>query len=259
MVQASLHGVWAKFNRACEHHKAIDRIFQAFLDDDPYSVTHKLEADGWYRFRWRVRGEPPPLERLSLLYGDALYNLRASLDYIVWQLVLANNGTPTQEHAFPCVRDEKNWASAVGQRLQGIERRWINEIADLQPFNATHRGDPQLHWLAILDYVNNINKHRLPTAAVWKLGEFRVRFDFLKPSPEADIPVNFPDEAIEDGAELVSHLLPGVPGEDFNVYVDQTPSVQITFADGLDYAWSRPDLIAWVRDAISVFEPAFGS
>jgi hypothetical protein len=37
----------------------------------------------------------PPLEQFALIFGDMLYNLRASLDYIVWQLVEVNGATLT--------------------------------------------------------------------------------------------------------------------------------------------------------------------
>lgn len=257
-----LNEVWAKFNRACEHEQMIDTTLQAFLDEhDPYHVTHNSENDGWYRFRWSVRPDVhPPLTAFSLHFGDMLYNLRASLDYLVWQLALANNATPTDRHAFPCVCEEAGWDSAVGDRLKGIERRWIDAIGDLQPFHAAKRGDDaRLHWLAMLHHLNNVNKHRLSSPSVWSLAEFAHRIEFLRETGQTEVPFEFPSGPIEDDAILFGHQLAGVAGRDFQVHMDEAPTVQITFRDGLDHDWKRADLIGWVRGAIAVFEPAFPS
>jgi hypothetical protein len=60
-----------------------------------------------------------------------------------------------------------NWASAVGQNLHGVDPAWIGEIERLQPFDPGHAGQrPEIHPLAILDHINNLNKHRLLPATL---------------------------------------------------------------------------------------------
>lgn len=126
-----------------------------------------MESDGWYRLRWKLQAPLPPLEQFALIFGDMLYNLRASLDYIVWQLVEVNGATLDWRTAFPCIKNSVNWASAVGQNLRGVDPAWIREIERLQRFDPGHTGQrPEIHPLAILDHVNNLNKHRLLPATL---------------------------------------------------------------------------------------------
>jgi hypothetical protein len=253
---ADLSGVWAKLDRACEHLEAFDRTLAEFLDAEPnpYLISHEMEPDGWYRFRWHVQADAPR-QRLALIHADALYNLRAALDYVVWQLVLEAGGTPTTQHAFPCVKKSKNWASAVGYRLQGVDPRWIAEIARLQPFDMSHGGQrPEIHMLAIIDEVNNLNKHRLLPATMMLLGIWAPRLHFRPDSPAAEMEMALTPE-IEDGAEFFRFRF--VPPVDFEVEVDEDPTIRVSFPDGLNHDWTLAQAVAWVRTAIAVFEPAF--
>lgn len=82
-------GPWAKFRRAEIHSDEFDRVLLGHLETKPYSITRHFDAEsGWNEFRWKVAPDArPPSEDLALIFGDILSNLRASLDYLVWQLV----------------------------------------------------------------------------------------------------------------------------------------------------------------------------
>jgi hypothetical protein len=195
---ADLTGVYAKLNRAREHSDAFDRCFDEWIESDPYRFTFKLEPEtGWWRFYWQVL-KPPPVD-LPLIFGDLLTNLRGTLDYLAWQLVLLSGQQPTDRTAFPIVKEGKNWGSACGDRLAGINAQWVSMVESLQPY---HRLDaPELHPLAVLDHVNNINKHRALPITVMRLQSW-------KPSIGGDIggrTVQFeirPLQPVEDGAEF---------------------------------------------------------
>src|SRR5205085_8644277 len=90
-------------------------------------------------------------------------NLRTTLDYLVWQLVLVTGKRPGRRTGFPVVRRAKDWEVQSRAALRGVEQHWVDEIEARQPY---HRPDrPSVHPLAILDHVNNLNKHRfLPVA-----------------------------------------------------------------------------------------------
>lgn len=257
---ASLADVQAKFDRACIHAETLRLAAAKAVGGQPYFVTHQTESDGWHVFRWRIRREPD-LGGLSVLYGDMLYNLRATLDYIVWQLVLANNGTPTNQHAFPIVKLSQNWAAAVGWRLQGVDPRWINAIAQLQPFDPSHGGIPERHPLAVLGYVNDCNKHRLLSPAVAVLQMFTYQLGIIVPNTSVAQVLAPPGAPVEDNAEVLRIRTPS--GEPFTVDVDREPAFQILFRDGLDHSdgwhYTNGTLIEGVRNAIAVFEPAFPS
>ena len=161
---ADLTGVRAKLRRAEEHRQAYDDLFESYLAASPYAIIFEYDPEtGWHTFRWSVESEPP-LEELALIFSDILGNLRSTLDYLVWQLVLLGGRKPGRQTAFPVVKREKDWRVQGGAALQGVPEEWAALIEAMQPF---HRFDrPDLHPLAILEHVNNLTKHRFLPAAV---------------------------------------------------------------------------------------------
>ena len=98
--------------------------------------------------------------RLALLAGDCLQNLRSSLDYLVWELVLATNNQPTDKHMFPVSLTGKSFKKALkGGRLEGIDPAALALIDSLQPYKSGELDAPGTP-LAVLDNLVNINKHR---------------------------------------------------------------------------------------------------
>lgn len=258
METASLAGITAKLDRAKTHAEEFDRRFVEFLQRKPYTIAIEFEGDPPHllRCRWRAK-EAPPID-LALILGDMLTNLRATLDYLVWQLVLANNQTPTDRNAFPCVRQGVNWKSARNDRLAGVAQRWADEIDNLQPYHRTQQ--PERHLLAVLDGINNLNKHRaLPVAVMtiptWDIvlkleaGQ-RVKFD------------NWLDRPIEDGVEFMRYRF-DPPLTDTNVYPDTDPTFRVAFRDGLDHSdgwtYTNADLVAWVENVVAILKPALTS
>lgn len=251
---ADLTGVWAKFHHAEAHLEAFDASFRDFLESEPYGVAIDFDSDASaYSLTWDVTRDPP-LD-LSLVNGDLWGNLRASLDYLAWQLVLAGSGAPTDRTAFPRVEKRQNWASAVGDRLRGIDPVWIAEIEKLQPY---HRADPARHQLSLLDSINNIYKHRLLPPVVLTVAETRLIISGgLGREFRGE---NFFQRPVEQGAEFMRIAVgQGGPVDDLQVHMDRGTVFRISFSDGLGDSWDTEDVFAWVRDAIAVFEPAFTS
>jgi hypothetical protein len=250
-----MDGVRAKLRRADFHRKSFDALLRSFLEDDPYPISFHFDTEtGWHRFVWHVRKEAPKKD-FALIFGDMLSNLRGTLDYLAWQLVLVSGNTPTDRTMFPVVKDPGNWASHRGDRLAGVEDHWAGEIEKLQPY---HRADhPEWHKLAILDYVNNLNKHRALPIAITSADLFVQRVD-VRSMPVGDR-LEFEtgvDKPIEDDAyafrfRWVEQRL------ELPVDMYQPPTIRISFRDGLGYNWTNDDLFAWVERAIRIFEPAF--
>jgi hypothetical protein len=166
-VMADLKPILAKLGRAKTHAQRFDEVAQEIFNRRPFELVGGEEEDG-FAIRWKQNGEYPDFEPLSLIFGDMLYNLRATFDYLAWQLVLLNGEEPSRDTSFPCVRKSENWDNnTVKKQLKGIPPRWVDEIKQLQPFDARYTGAPETHPLAVLDEANNVNKHRmLPIALV---------------------------------------------------------------------------------------------
>lgn len=262
MKTGSLRPVLRKLNRAKLHAEEFDRTWQHFVQSGAYAFTVEVDSEPPHavHWRWKVRSwttdEVSRFESLPLILGDMLYDLRATLDYLVWQLVLVSGHSPTDQHSFPCVRNRKDWGSARGRCLAGVERQWADEVERLQPY---HGENPVRHLLSVLDTINNVNKHRTLPAAVATAQEFAfgmhvtggtvMHFD------------HWLDRPIEDGVEFCRvYGEPPITEPKFDVNAD--PPLRIAFRDGFDHSdgWTylNADLLDWVETAVAIFQPAFG-
>src|SRR5215831_2555648 len=136
---ADLSGVLAKLDRAEEHRLEFDGLVEDYVGGEPYTIYSQYDPEtGWHTLRWQALREPP-LQRLALVFGDMISNLRTTLDYLVWQLVLAAGNRPGRRSSFPVVRRAKDWAVQGRTALRGIEPRWVGEIESRQPYRRPER------------------------------------------------------------------------------------------------------------------------
>ncbi len=176
MSQPSLDGARAKVERAREHIAELDKLAAEYVDESG-SVefyTTKL-ADGWTA--GRVRTNAPPPQRLALVCGDAVHNLRTALDYLVWQIGIADTGIVSTRSLFPIVQPERaaHWASIAGDRLALLSKDHVEAVRLLQPFVDQSDGSPNVI-LGALDAMENRDKHRLelPVATAVFKADFAV-------------------------------------------------------------------------------------
>lgn len=230
-----------KLAHAEAHAREFESLWKEFVHSGAYGYTSYLDrrtpedSPNSLHCKWQINREPGP--EFALIQGDFLSNLRASLDYLVWQLVLAAENTPTYRNAFPRVRGESDWGRARGDRLAGVDERWANEIKELQPYNRTDR--PERHLLAVLDHVNNINKHRVlqttvATAMSWSPVIHAQGGQGYRIEHWLDVP-------IEDGLEFF-RITFDPPVNELPFGPDTNPPLRISFSDGLDHSdgWNTP-------------------
>lgn len=167
-----LDGCRAKVERATEHVEELGREMSAFLAQERYRILTEFPSPTEFVARIELVTDPPL--RLGTIVGDALNNLRAALDHLVWQLVIANNETPGRHSQFPIIRDPKLWEKVTHRNhergpgpLKGIVNG-LPEIEALQPYNA---ADPESDPLARLAELSNADKHRVLNAAFLSLPE----------------------------------------------------------------------------------------
>ena len=66
------------------------------------------------------RDEPETLYEYSVVVGEVAHNLRSSLDHLVWQLVIANGGSPDHRNAFPIISRESDYQKQSESKLRGL-------------------------------------------------------------------------------------------------------------------------------------------
>lgn len=255
MTKPTLQECRAKLARADHHRGSFERVFDTFLNQDPYSITVDFDPEsGWHDFRWKV-DQDAPVDELALIFGDILTNLRSALDYLVWQLVVLAGKQPTDRNSFPIVRNLENWRSARSDRLRGVEDRWIDKLNSLQPYHS--QDAPDLHPLAILDRVNNINKHRALPLGVVSTAEWRTLIDVEAMAAGDQLEFHsFPDEPIEDDGSLFRFRWKEERRR-LEVPLVGKPTFRVLFVDGVERVWTIDEIFQSVRDCLSLFETAF--
>jgi hypothetical protein len=167
---ASLDAVLQKTNRAAEHLKVLKSETLRFLQDHPgESISETTRESNRPVIGSTVNVLIPA--RIALIIGDVLQNLRSSLDYLIWELVLTTGYKPTDKSAFPICDYQAAFKMELRRhRLDDIPTPARTTIEGLQPY-WSGEGQQQHHNLRVLDDLSNISKHRrVALSAVTVLG-----------------------------------------------------------------------------------------
>lgn len=100
-------GINMKVKRAKEHINNLELLISGFRESKPYEVVRQEEPNGEITFRVKVKAQPP--QEWGAIIGDVIHNLRSSLDYLIWQLVLSNGKTPSKRTGFPICDNAKKF------------------------------------------------------------------------------------------------------------------------------------------------------
>jgi hypothetical protein len=146
-----------KVERAKQHIADLDRRIHLFFTGppNPYPILKEIDSEtGDLVFKL---GKCAPIpDDFPLIIGDALQNLRAALDHLVWQLILSNGNTPKVGTAgFPFMKCAENYKTESPKKVKGMAPEAIRMIDALQPYGG---GNEDLYGLHLL---NNVDKHRL--------------------------------------------------------------------------------------------------
>jgi hypothetical protein len=146
-----------KIQRANKHIKDFYTAREAFIKSDPYRVAVKRNSETRQLIYYLDSVASVP-DDLALIAGDALQNLRTSLDYLVHRLVKANGGTPSGHTGFPIFdaapitsKDKRIFA----RKIEGMKQEAKDIIHAIKPY----RGGDDVLWR--LHKLNIRDKHRL--------------------------------------------------------------------------------------------------
>jgi hypothetical protein len=140
-------------SRAKEH---LNSLELQLLSPDDGSIELVPEKDG-DRGILRINIKPKPSKKIGLIAGEFLYQIRSSLDHIVWHLVDTN---PLAKHStsdmFPICSNRGLFDAQVKRgRLHGVPAKAHAIIEALQPYNG---GDNPL---GILTKLHDVDEHRV--------------------------------------------------------------------------------------------------
>lgn len=150
----------------------------------------------------------PPL-RLGVILGDAVHNLRSAVDHLMWQVVLADGGEPTDKTCFPIFDSPTKFQKQVvkprergkASPLLGVSDDTLAAVERHQPY---HAQEGQAYGLGIVHTLSNIDKHQVVHPAIASLNERPPSvggsgFDFID--------MRWRPVVIREGAELARFFL----------------------------------------------------
>ena len=154
MDTLQLEGILAKVERA----RGTLANLTTEIDKHRESEVRRLEtAIGQRDLMAMDFDEPETLYGYAIAVGEIAYNLRSSLDHLVWQLVLSNGQTPNKRSEFPIFHSEDDYQTWGKSRMRGLTDNQMLMIEGLQPFRDATDIGPHL-WM--LYTICNIDKHR---------------------------------------------------------------------------------------------------
>jgi hypothetical protein len=174
-----LNGIRAKIERAKKHVSDFNSAWQLFRATDPYGYIVDFDAQtGHNVYKIKIHREIP--EIIPLCIGDAVHNLRASLDYLAWQLVDISGGTPGSHTYFPISKTEAKYKASSPGKVNGMGSQFVNMIDALKPYEIGDNGQAGNSGLWILSELDIVDKHRMMLIAAFHINLVSVGF---RPKP----------------------------------------------------------------------------
>jgi hypothetical protein len=160
-----------KIERANHHIKDLEVEISRFLNSGPYKTIGEMDAER--RPTYRISNVHPVPAEILAITGDAIQNLRSSLDYLTCALWSRTNSGECERIQFPCVSAANYKTYGLGE-IKGMRKDAIDAIRAVEPYEGG-KGDIlwRLHRLSIID------KHRLPIAIAG--GNMGINFQIFYP------------------------------------------------------------------------------
>lgn len=144
-----------KIDRGRKHIADASGFIDSYLSRNPFSVSTRRDPQT-RRLIYFVNNVDQPDPQLAEIVGDALHNLRSSLDHIAYRLVENGSGQPPSRRIyFPIFDDRTNYESDGHRQVRGASPNAVQVIDAIRPYREGNSRLWQLHRLNIVD------KHRL--------------------------------------------------------------------------------------------------
>jgi len=271
MSTPDFRAVWWKLDRASQHRYELDREIGDYfaVEANRPRCVGKYEPDrGYYVFR--VTYVPPDIDDFltfaAIAVGDAVHNLRSALDYLAYQLAIAEaarvgralSAAERGRIYFPIHTRWLDGAKAGWKRKENSYRRLFGDvnaaaIKRFQPYRGRARG---VRWgvrlrhpLTVLNRVSNRDKHRLPNVVAALPSGFSV-----EPIEGASIEwFATVRSRVKLGAEVARMRLAGVA--DPQVEMDAEISPRVAFSEGSTVTAVIDTMTAYVYGIVKTFDP----
>jgi len=137
MIESShpLYHAWLKIDRAKVHLRSLKGSITKFKKNPrPTQSIIKKNGKEHTEFMW----PPLPPDSWGLILSDFANNLRASLDFITWELAtknLSGSNTPRSGVSFPIFDDPTMYKRESNRKVRDVLPATIPIIEGMQPYN----------------------------------------------------------------------------------------------------------------------------
>jgi hypothetical protein len=205
---------WQRWDRAQVHLSEGVAAWNAYIDDhDAFDFSLDGDGTGTYILRvWQVRDVAPDL---PVALGEWLYNLRASLDYVIWATAcyVAGQLPPPNEGVlqYPIYDEAAAWTRNE-YRLKGLLAHHRDMLLTMQPFNS----DPDANFLGWVNRLARIDRHRTLVTGAARVARLE---PVLQVPDGSSVTLEWGERTIIDGSADVARITvhPYRPGMEVNV------------------------------------------
>lgn len=192
-----LDNAYARISRAKEHLTHLERESLTILSPiTPWTENAKGIVLPASPIEKSVTLLPPIF---GIVAGESIYNLRASLDYLVYELAILDSGSTQKGTQFPIESTVKGWNGRLNTFLKGLSVKHKTIIEGLQPCNGCK-------WTETLRDISNPDKHR--TLQVVRISSFKKKANIPASAVSAvKMHAQFtPVIAFDDGSPVIETL-----------------------------------------------------
>jgi hypothetical protein len=258
----------ARIERAEMHYREFGKVWNAFVgQDEPYSPFVRIDSHGEGIIYVDPNGLPA--KELALEFGEMLYQLRAALDSLVYEVAVLDSGQDPPPDAkkleFP-IRGSKASFDQAAWKIAPLTDQHRDMIESIQPYDPGQRTEAQRLMGETLQVINDLarkDRHRgLRVIAFWGSNK-NPQIGTLPPGCTLERLTTTPDGLLERESEVARFKIDGWRGG-LEIEANPNLTIDVTVEDAppprndTDTLSDRSrQMIAVVRVTIEGFEETF--
>jgi hypothetical protein len=122
-----------RVERAKRHFRELDADLKRYLEARPYEIVLS-EEPAFRLYAWKVNERQPAPPEWEVIVGDVLHNLRAALDQLVCELVMANGKKVTTQTSFAISENSQKFA--INRKSRALATRSSRFLTSSNPTTA---------------------------------------------------------------------------------------------------------------------------
>jgi hypothetical protein len=262
----------ARLERAKVHQSEFGRIWNEFIgheDDEPYFPRLHIEDDG-EGILYVEASERFPGEQLALQFGEMLYQLRAALDSLVYEVAIHDSGSnppPDADKLEFLIRPSQDSFDQGAWKIKPLSdlHRWM--IQSVQPYEVPGRGDGEVLVARTFKELNDLarkDRHRgLRVVTAWVSNKNPIIT--LPPGASLEWLLVTPDGHLDEYGEVARFKVKGAAPVKSEIEANPNCAFDVTVEDAAPPADDEDTLsarartmIACISEVIRGFEQTLG-